>query len=174
MNLTYEMIYDFFCDILVSTDKIVNTIVRNVSVIIGSTAKRGFQYCGRHRIIKDKNTGEEYLERYYLCLKDRQSFPFNIFVHKFLKSDPDDLHDHPWSYGTCILRGGYFEHTSEGKFWRAPFTCKCRRPKDLHRIELDPSVGDCWTLFIPGKKNRDWGFMTDDGWISHEKYNNDH
>ena len=32
-----------------------------------------------------------------IYFKDRKDFPFNIFLHKFLKSDPDDLHDHPWA-----------------------------------------------------------------------------
>ena len=52
----------------------------------------------RYRLIIDRTTKEPYLERYYLFLKDRQIFPFNIFLHKFLKSDPDDLHDHPWNF----------------------------------------------------------------------------
>ena len=50
---------------------------------------------GRKRIIFDRVHNEPYLERYYLLLKERQSFPFNIFLHKFLKGDPDDVHDHP-------------------------------------------------------------------------------
>ena len=68
-------------------------------------------YLGRHRVIMDRQADEPYLERYYLFLKDRGTFPFNIFLHKFLKSDPDDLHDHPWRYFTFILRGGYWEYT---------------------------------------------------------------
>ena len=59
--------------------------------------------CGRKRIILDRETNEPYLERYYLFLKDRGNFPFNIFIHKFLKSDPDDMHDHPWGFTTFIL-----------------------------------------------------------------------
>jgi hypothetical protein len=62
----------------------------------------------------DRVNGEPYLERYYVFLKDRKRFPFNIFVHKFLKSDPDDVHDHPWPYATLILKGGYWE-------WRPQF-----------------------------------------------------
>ena len=173
MNSTYNIVYIFFLNLLVSTNKIVGKLSLKVTSIIGSLTQKGFGYCNRHRIISDQDTGEPYLERYYLLLKDRRSFPFNIFVHKFLKSDPDDLHDHPWSYWTFILRGGYFEHTPKGRFWRAPFTCLRRKPNDLHRIELNPDAGDCWTLFIPGKKERNWGFLTDDGWISHEKYNKD-
>ena len=55
-----------------------------------------FGYFGRYRIINDRIDEEPYLERYYLFLKERNNFPFNIFLHRFLKSDPDDLHDHPW------------------------------------------------------------------------------
>ena len=45
-------------------------------------------------------------------------FPFNILVHKILKSDLGDLHDHYWSYVTIILKGGYWETTENGTFWR--------------------------------------------------------
>ncbi len=44
----------------------------------------------RKRIVMDRVNDEPYLERYYLFLKDRKRFPFNVFLHKFLKSDPDD------------------------------------------------------------------------------------
>ena len=64
---------------------------------------------GRKRVILDRESNEPYLERYYLFLKDRKLFPFNVFLHKFLKSDPDDVHDHPWPYATLILKGGYWE-----------------------------------------------------------------
>ena len=60
---------------------------------------------GRRHIVMDRVNNEPYLERYYLFLKDRKHFPFNVFLHKFLKSDPDDLHDHPWPYFTVILKG---------------------------------------------------------------------
>ena len=131
-----------------------------------------FDYFERHRIIKDRCDEEPYLERYYIFLKDRTNFPFNIFIHKILKSDPDDLHDHPWSYFTFILRGGYWEITKEGRFWKGPFTFRWNNAKSLHRIELDPNVSDCWTIFIPGQKQREWGFMTKNGWIENNYYLN--
>ena len=58
---------------------------------------------GRKRIVMDRVENEPYLERYYLFLRERNRFPFNIFLHKFLKSDPDDVHDHPWPYATPHL-----------------------------------------------------------------------
>ena len=73
---------------------------------------------GRKRIIKDRLNDEPYLERYYLFLKERDRFPFNVFLHKFLKGDPDDVHDHPWPYCTFILAGGYYEWIPEfDEYW---------------------------------------------------------
>jgi hypothetical protein len=124
---------------------------------------------GRRRIVMDRVNDEPYLERYYLFLKDRQRFPFNVFLHKFLKSDPDDLHDHPWPYATLILKGGYWETTPEGRFWRSPGHFRICKANSLHRIELDPSV-ECWTVFMPGPKQREWGFIKNGTWTQWEQY----
>lgn len=152
---------------------------------------------GRKRIIMDRESKEPYLERYYLFLKDRKKFPFNVFLHKFLRSDPDDLHDHPWPYFTFILKGGYwewvpkFEHVGEypdptfapepkiigeRKVWRGPGHFRICRATSYHRIEIEPGV-DCWTLFMPGPQKREWGFLTHENWdwstfqwVRHEEY----
>lgn len=134
---------------------------------------------GRKRIVMDRVNNEPYLERYYLFLKDRKRFPFNVFLHKFLKSDPDDVHDHPWPYATVILKGGYWEWTpqfnsagekcNEIAKWRGPGHFRICSANSYHRIELDPSV-ECWTLFMPGPQTRDWGFLTRQGWIPHDEY----
>jgi len=129
-----------------------------------------FSYFGRYRIINDRIDQEPYLERFYLFLKDRDTFPFNIFLHRFLKSDPDDFHNHPWSFRTLILKGGYWEYTKDGKFWRGPFNYRYAPCDTFHRIELDKDHPCCWTLFIPGRKIQDWGFQTEYGWVHHEKY----
>lgn len=134
---------------------------------------------GRKRIILDRESSEPYLERYYLFLKERKHFPFNVFLHKFLKSDPDDLHDHPWPYFTLILKGGYWEwvpqFNEQGKKigeiakWRKPGHFRTCKATSFHRIELDPAV-ECWTLFMPGPQQREWGFDTTSGWVQHEQY----
>ena len=124
---------------------------------------------GRKRVIMDRYENEPYLTRYYLFLKDRKWFPFNVFLHNFHKGDLDDLHDHPWPYFTLILRGGYWEHTVSGTHWRGPGHFRICTPRSLHRIELAPNT-DVWTLFIPGPKLRDWGFIKDGKWVQNEKY----
>lgn len=134
---------------------------------------------GRKRIVMDRVENEPYLERYYLFLRDRERFPFNIFLHKFLKSDPDDVHDHPWPYATVILKGGYWEwiphfdtvgrKTGEYQVWRGPGHFRISKANSFHRIELDPDI-TAWTLFMPGRKCRDWGFLVQNKWIQWEQY----
>ena len=141
--------------------------------------KQLFQRWGRYRVIMDRVDGEPYLERYYVFLRDRGRFPFNIFVHKFLKSDPDDVHDHPWPFATVILKGGYWEwrpqfdaqgkKTGEIAKWCGPGSFRTAQATTYHRIELDPDI-TCWTLFMPGAKQRDWGFLVKNKWIQWEEY----
>ena len=135
--------------------------------------KNLFKRLGRYRVIMDREDNEPYLERYYIFLKDRKWFPFNVFVHKFLKSDPDDLHDHPWPYMTIILRGGYWEYTRDTVMptWKGAGQIRFGHSTDYHRIELEPDV-ECWTLFVPGPKIRDWGFLVGNSWIQNEQYFN--
>lgn len=138
------------------------------------------QKLGRYRVILDREDQDPYLERYYLFLRDRKTFPFNIFLHKFLKGDPYDLHDHPWPYATLILRGGYYEWIPEfdrqGKLsreikkWRGPGHFRFCKASEYHRIELKPGVTP-WTLFMPGPHQREWGFLKDgDTWVPHQNY----
>lgn len=136
---------------------------------------------GRKRVIMDRVDNEPYLERYYVFLRDRTWFPFNVFLHKFLKSDPDDVHDHPWPYATLILRGGYYEwvpqfdaqgrKTCEVRHWRGPGHFRICSANSYHRIELDPNV-TAWTLFMPGPQKREWGFLVKDNWIHNNDYLN--
>lgn len=134
---------------------------------------------GRKRIVYDRVNNEPYLERYYVFLKDRGTFPFNVFLHKFLKSDPDDVHDHPWNFCTLILKGGYWEWTplfdhsgakiNEIAKWYGAGSFRCAKANSYHRIELDPAI-ECWTLFMTGRKQREWGFLSKGIWVQWEKY----
>ena len=38
-------------------------------------------------------------------------------------------------WGALILKGGYWEHTPQGKFWRGP-GLRFRKAEDLHWLEL--------------------------------------
>jgi hypothetical protein len=134
---------------------------------------------GRYRLIPDRRTGADYMHRYYIFLRDRKWFPFNVTLHKIVKSDDPIFHDHPWGYMTIILRGGYYEHVpvfdsrgqkfAEYSRWRGPGSIIIRNANEYHWLELDeekPTV----SLFFMGRQQRDWGFLKDNKWIQHEEY----
>jgi hypothetical protein len=121
----------------------------------------------RKRIIPDRESSGDYLERYYLLLADRDTFPFNVFVHKFLKSDPDDVHNHPWGFAHLIVRSGYWETVAQPsnplkteRYWRGAGYFNIVSSNHTHRIDLDPEKPLPITLFIPfGKQMCSiWGF----------------
>lgn len=134
---------------------------------------------GRKRVIMDRIDNEPYLERYYVLFNTRQHTGFNVYLHKFLKGDPDDVHDHPWPYATFILAGGYYEWVpvfntigekiNEIRYWRGPGHFRICRPDSYHRVELKPGV-TAWTLFMPGPHKREWGFLVKNKWIHNDLY----
>jgi len=132
----------------------------------------------RKRIIMDRQCNEPLLTRYYLFLKDRKRFPFNVFLHKFHKGDPGDVHDHPWPYFTLILAGGYYEWVpkfaneimiGEIRMWRGPGHFRFCSSTSYHRLELKEGITP-WTLFMPGPQRREWGFLVNNKWIHTDEY----
>jgi hypothetical protein len=117
---------------------------------------------GKYRIIMDRDVDEPYLIRYYYM----NLRPFaRITIHHILRSDRDNLHNHPWNFENYIFSGGYWESTLEGKFWRPPGYHALRTAEFLHKLELDidKSKEDTWTLFLMGPRKQDWGFIDDAG-----------
>jgi len=108
----------------------------------------------------DLRIGDDYLWRWYLIPRNRF---FNIYLHRFAKSDDDRaLHDHPWFSVSFLLRGEMLEHHFNGRRhipWLRPVF---RSAKFAHRLEL--VQGPVWTLFITGPRIREWGFYCPQGW----------
>lgn len=114
------------------------------------------------RII-DGESGEPYLERYYLAGLGG----WHAYLHRFVDSDPDrGLHDHPWDLAlSLILTGGYDElRAAPGN--DPPVQRRTRRPggfnqlrgQDYHRILLRAGR-PAWTLFVHGPRVKGWGFV---------------
>jgi len=100
---------------------------------------------------------------------------FNIYLHRFMRSDDDRaLHDHPWCNLSILIEGAYTEHTIaaggvELRAVRQAGDWKFRRGTAAHRIELH--AGPCWTLFITGPRYRRWGFhCAKAGWIHWKRF----
>jgi hypothetical protein len=116
----------------------------------------------RHKdIVK---SGELYLRRYYITPR---KWPYKVMLHYIRKPDNDrDPHDHPWSFLTLILWGGYLElvfKTEDQLRGKVPMISRLlrvgfvwRRAEHIHQIHslLKPT----WTLVFAGRGRRVWGF----------------
>lgn len=113
-----------------------------------------------------------YLRRLYLI-----STPwFGVYLHNIRTPDPDlDRHDHPWSFVSWVLRGGYLEEwsplgTEVARQRDCPrWSWHRMRAEDAHRIvEVRP---DTWTLVFVGPRRRVWGFyVRDTYWVEWTTY----
>lgn len=106
-----------------------------------------------------------YLYRWRIIPRNRF---FNIYLHKFMRSDDDRaLHDHEYDNVSLILRGGYTELFKDKERSREAGHITCRLAQTPHRILLDEKLSGprpCWTLFITGPRRRSWGFWCPQGW----------
>ncbi len=96
-------------------------------------------------------TENPYMLRWYIIPRNKY---FNVYLHKFLRSDDDRaLHDHPWANVSIILRGSYYEEVpSDPARWRTrgdrktlrklrrAFRPVFRGANSIHRVELLPDV----------------------------------
>lgn len=124
-----------------------------------------------------------YLIRYFVF---RSRF-FNFFIHQFLRSDRDDLHDHPWDFVTYLVDGAYTERKwddetglirdtrrenwsyyspDSGKKERVKMnTFIFRRAEDQHQVVVDADLKmedsnqAPLTICITGPTRREWGFV---------------
>jgi hypothetical protein len=106
-----------------------------------------------------------------------------IMIHWINGPDPEpDMHDHPVTFLSIILRGGYTEDVlmteNFGDFlggWpvirrinRRWFNF-IRAGKHVHSIQW--VAPETVTLCFVGPKVREWGFHTKDGWVHWKEYN---
>jgi hypothetical protein len=112
---------------------------------------------------------------------------FKVLIHYFPPNVSDrDPHDHPRSFLTLILRGGYL-NTEWVKFdppldlgngesqewvpemeWVGAGAIRFRRADHTHIVETTES--GAWTLVIMGPERRPWGFLRGNNWLPWKKY----
>lgn len=121
-----------------------------------------------------------------------------IFLHKMEAPDPGvDLHDHPWTFLSLILWGGYTEERIETRLapnaaqvaetWKQVQprgTWASTRGDTVHRNRLSLRVmrlDEChritwlnrptsWSLVIHGPNRRTWGFYLPAGYMPWREY----
>jgi len=123
--------------------------------------------------------GDDYLQRWWLAkninthdssrLGELRSHTtrvddYSCYLHRVTGSDDDRaFHDHPWCNASLIISGKYMEHTPHGSFLRCSGDRVYRSGTALHRLEV--IEGPVWSLFVAGKKYREWGFDCPNGWV---------
>jgi hypothetical protein len=92
---------------------------------------------------------------------------FAVCLHWLNAPDAEPwLHDHPVSFLSIILRGGYTEQ--RGPYFRRRKWWNFIRAWDCHVITaVQPGTV---TLCLMGPKVREWGFHTDKGWVCWRDY----
>lgn len=99
---------------------------------------------------------------------------FGVYVHHIHRADRDrDLHDHPWSFFTVVLRGGYAEcfktvgrHPRVRTWLRGSWHAMKRH--QAHRITA--VLPGTRTLVFVGRRRSSWGFWTEYGWVDYREY----
>ena len=124
---------------------------------------------------------DPYLMRWFIVPRNRI---FNIYLHRFLRSDHDfALHDHPWWNASWLLDGNYIEVVPLDNAdpsgltiskYRSAGELLFRRADQAHRVQLHvDGTGrprPVWTLFLTGPKLREWGFWCPAGWKHWKKF----
>ena len=129
--------------------------------------------CSREpdEIIPPGSMKDAYMLRWFLT---PSRWPFKIYLHLFIRSDDDRaLHDHPWPSLSYMLYGEYVEWMFANKKQGVNMHYARRMVKEgelvyrsaklAHRIELIDGT-TCLTLFMVGRKSREWGFHCRNGW----------
>lgn len=105
-----------------------------------------------HKEIGWYEIGERFTR--YVVFKSRL---LNVYLHQLSCPNPHPhCHDHPWSFVTVLLKGGYLELIGTSDFVRRPGQVLYRRAEHLHSVTTP--YGTSWSLVFTGPRGRDWGF----------------
>jgi len=117
----------------------------------------------KKEIIKTRDGLKDYLVRYPIV----DTKWLKVYIHNFKSADEDfELHDHPYSAFSVILRGGYVEQFLSRSRVRDVGSFGFLSADTLHRIaHIFPNT---WTLFIGGPRQKNWGFMVGKKWLPHQ------
>lgn len=120
------------------------------------------------------NHYEEIHNTYGLYLRRWKLFPrnkvCNVYLHQILLSDEYVYHDHRYASLSFVLKGQIVEciYPDRVRLLKT-FRVYYRSSTMMHFLTLFEE-NPVWTLFITGSELKDWGFMTDNGWVGNREY----
>lgn len=111
------------------------------------------------------NITEEKMSEHFMKFH-LNGLPFSSVIHHFNSLAGENAHDHPFSFVSHVLSGGYVEkvyHINEDGSWTSEIVE--RLPGTVHRVEanhiheiIDLPEGECYTLIIPSPKIQESSF----------------
>lgn len=90
----------------------------------------------------------------------------SCYIHRFMRSDADVPHCHPWNFYTYMLEGAYTEtklrHIRQDQYvtelyHREAGSLARRLATDIHKVGVEKGNEPLTICFI-GRKRKDWGF----------------
>lgn len=142
-------------------------------------ARAGLQNIAPHREYKSGTRWGFWLwtkvdSEYILRLHVVKTPWFAVCLHWIKKADAEPwLHDHPVSFLSLILRGGYVEKRwshRKGEYLKLNSWFNFVRGSDADRHRIILARSNTLTLCFMGPKVREWGFHMPDGWIMWKDY----
>lgn len=100
---------------------------------------------------------------------------FSLYIHGIYKADEDrHMHDHPWRYASLVLSGSFSEMSlhadgTERITVLTPGSFVMRQAEQFHMIK-ELHTPRVITLFFTGRRSREWGYNTEQGWVDHITY----
>jgi hypothetical protein len=117
-------------------------------------------------IVDIDQTESVYLSRLMLA----RTRLFGVYLHVIRRPDWSTCqHDHPWSFATLILWGGYEERVGDRTYVRRPGYFGYRPRRFEHRITR-LLRGKAITIVFRGPNHEEWGFRTAAGKVSWREY----
>lgn len=105
---------------------------------------------------------------------------FGVYLHWIYLPDRDrHPHDHPWTFTSIVLRGGYTEELSapESPDPRVKLSVHRRWSGHVMRMWQAHRIRELWpntmTLVFVGARKRIWGFWTPEGFVPWNEYVNE-
>ena len=118
---------------------------------------------GRHYGLRDSNNNigttrfevlwrdERWNDTFGLINSRPWYLPFNIFIHRWFRSDSGLMHDHPRWTITIVLTGHFIEELPKKRRWLSPGSVVFRSHNSVHKIII-PKGQKVRTVFITGRR----------------------